>query len=110
MVEYALVGITLFLCCEVYVLAKRWGMAVTTAILIAGKLADPLRAKWVEKTVAQRDRYDSNGQERESEQANRDLAELDPMCALGRAELWETAWEIYKDSGRIKTGDYFKLP
>jgi hypothetical protein len=85
-----------------YHIVRRWLVINIMANLVAGTLADSLRAKEIEKLVARRDqleRVDISEEERNRRlaEAEDSLARLDPQCVHGREMLWHTAWDIYHE-------------
>jgi hypothetical protein len=77
----------------VYYTVRRWAVLDIFASLVAGTLANQLRAKYVEELMARRDRLDVES--KEYQQVEDFIAELDPMCVRGRQDLLDAAWEIH---------------
>ena len=96
-----------------YYTVRRWVLLNIFANLVAGTLADPLRAKQIEKLVAIRGELE-NLVDISEEERDRRLAEVedllaqdDPECAHGREMLWHTAWTIYHECRWTKPKGFF---
>jgi hypothetical protein len=68
-----------------YYAVRRWVVLNIFASLVAGTLANPLRAKYVLELMERRDRLDSQGNEKESEQVNDAIGQLLHLRQAGSA-------------------------